>query len=173
MNSLMNISQDSKSAMRNPWVLGWLGLLVTVVAINIAFIVTAFNTAPGLVDENYYEKGRDHEKHFQQKLEARNRLGWDIRIQVPETITLGKPANYSINVVDQAGHPVRDAKVSLHAYRPSDAAADMQGPMENFAPGVYQARIALPLKGFWDLKVKVSRGEDELELEQRITVMAP
>lgn len=169
----MNISQDNKSAMRNPWVLGWLGLIITVVAINVAFIVTAFKTAPGLVEEDYYEQGRDHEKNFQKKIEARNRLGWDIRLQTPETIILGKPVDYTVNVVDSAGVPVRDAKVTLHAYRPSDASADMQGPMEIITAGVYQARFALPLKGIWDLKAKISRNEDELELEQRITVQAP
>lgn len=173
MSSLINISQDNKSAMRNPWVLGWLGLLVSVVVINVAFIVTAFNTAPGLVEEGYYEKGRDHEKNFQKKIDARQRLKWDMRLQIPETIILGKPVNYTLNIVDRAGVPLRAANVTLHAYRPSDSAADMQGPMENTSAGVYQSRLALPLKGVWDLKVKVNSGEDELELEQRITVSAP
>lgn len=173
MSSLLNISQDNKSAMRNPWVLGWLGLLITVVLVNVIFIVTAFHTAPGLVEESYYEKGRDHEKNFQKKLEARNRLGWDIRLQAPETIILGKPGYYTINVVDNVGMPLRDVTVTLHAYRPSDAAADMQTSMEKVADGVYQSYAAFPLKGIWDLKVTVSQGEDELELEQRINVLVP
>lgn len=169
----MNISQDNKSAMRNPWVLGWLGLLVTVLLVNVVFIVTAFKTMPGLVEEGYYEKGRDHEQNFQKKMDARNRLGWDIRLQSPETITLGKPANYTINVVDKVGMPLREATVTLHAYRPSDAAADMQTTMDKIADGVFQSYIAFPLKGIWDLKVTVSKGEDELELEQRINVLVP
>lgn len=169
--SSFNISQDNRSAMRNPWVLGWLALLVTVVGVNVAFIVTAFKTTPGLVDEAYYEKGRDHEQNFQKKLEARSRLGWDIRLNPPETITLGKPARYTINVADRIGMPLRDATVMLHAYRPSDAAADMQTTMDKIADGIYQNTLAFPLKGVWDLKVTVSRGEDELEAEQRIKVL--
>ncbi len=169
----MNISQDNKSAMRNPWVLGWLGLLVTVLLVNAVFIVTAFKTMPGLVEEGYYEKGRDHEKNFQKRLEARNRLGWDIRLQSPETIILGRPASYTINVVDKVGMPLRDASVTLHAYRPSDAAADMQTTMEQIADGIYQSYAAFPLKGIWDLKVTVSQGDEQLELEQRINVLVP
>lgn len=169
----MNISQDNKSAMRNPWVLGWLGLLITVVGVNVAFIVTAFKTSPGLVEESYYEKGRDVEKNFHKKLEARNRLGWDIRLQSPDEIILGRPAYYSITIVDSVGMPLRDATVTLHAYRPSDASADIQTEMQSIATGVYQAAINLPLKGIWDLKVKVSRGEDELETARRVTVLAP
>ena len=166
----MNISQDNKSAMRNPWVLGWLAILITVIGVNVAFIVTAFKTSPGLVEENYYEKGRDVEKNFQKKLEARNRLGWDIRLQSPEQIILGKPAYYSINIVDSVGMPLRDATVTLQAYRPSDASADIRTEMQIIATGVYQSSLTLPLKGIWDLKVKVSRGEDELELARRVTV---
>lgn len=173
VSSLMNISQDNKSAMRNPWVLGWLGLLITVVLINVFFIVTAFRTMPGLVEEGYYEKGRDHEMNFQKKMDARNRLGWDIRLQSPETIILGKPANYTINVVDKVGMPLRNAVVTLHAYRPSDADADMQTSMESIGDGIFRSTVAFPLKGIWDLKVTVSNDEDQLELEQRINVLVP
>jgi nitrogen fixation protein FixH len=169
----MFISQDNKHAMRNPWVLGWLGLLLTVIAVNVAFIVTAFNTNPGLVEEGYYEKGRDHEKNFQKRLEARNRLGWDIRLQSPEQVVAGKAAPYSVNIVDKVGMPLRDAEVTLQAYRPSDASADIHTTMELVATGVYQARLNLPLKGIWDLRVTVRHGEDKLEIARRISAVAP
>ena len=172
MSGIMNISQDSKSAMRNPWVLGWLGLLITVVGVNVAFIVTAFKTSPGLVDEGYYEKGRDHEKNFQKRLEARNRLGWDINLQTPEEIVLGKPANYVINIVDNVGMPLRDAVVTLQAYRPSDASADIKINMERIGNGLYQSSLNLPLKGIWDMKVKVAHGDEVLEIARRVTVLA-
>jgi nitrogen fixation protein FixH len=169
----MFISQDSKQAMRNPWVLGWLGLLIGVVVVNVAFIVTAFKTNPGLVEEGYYEKGRDVEKNFQKRLEARNRLGWDIRLQSPEKVIAGQTGHYSVNIVDQVGMPLRDAEVSLQAYRPSDASADIRSEMEVVATGVYQTRLQLPLKGIWDLKVMVQRGEDKLEIARRVSAVAP
>jgi nitrogen fixation protein FixH len=166
------ISQDNKQAMRNPWVLGWLGILITVIAVNIAFIVTAFNTSPGLVDEKYYEKGRDHEKHFQEKMEARNRLGWNITLQTPETITLGIPANYSVSVTDRVGNALKEAKVTMHAYRPSDAGADFTTELEMVAHGVFQSKVPLPLKGVWDINITVVQGEEQLEATRRITVVA-
>ncbi|MCW8829642.1 MAG: FixH family protein [Gammaproteobacteria bacterium] len=169
----MFISQNNRAAMRNPWVLGWLGLLVTVVVVNIAFILTAFKTNPGLVEEGYYEKGREVEKNFQTKLEARNRLGWDIRLQNPETVVAGREANYSVNITDKVGMPLRDATVTLHAYRPSDASADLTSKMELVTNGVYQSRFVLPLKGIWDLKVAVQRNNDELEIARRINVVVP
>jgi len=169
----MHISQNNKQAMRNPWVLGWLGLLVTVIAVNVAFIVTAFNTTPGLVDDKYYEKGRDVEKNFRKRLEARNRLGWDIRLNTPETVVAGQAANYGVSLVDSAGMALRDAQVTLEAYRPSDASMDIRAQMEPVTDGIYQARLVLPLKGIWDMKVIVRHGEDELEIARRISAVAP
>jgi nitrogen fixation protein FixH len=166
------ISQDNKQAMRNPWVLGWLGILITVVSVNIAFIVTAINTNPGLVDEGYYEKGRDHEKNFQKKMEARSRLGWNVTLQTPETITLGKPGTYSVNIVDRIGNPLKDAKVTIHAYRPSDASADLNAELEPIADGVFQSKLQLPLKGIWDINITVAQGEESLETSRRVSVMA-
>lgn len=171
----MFISQDNKQAMRNPWVLGWLGLLVTVLAVNVIFIVTAFKTTPGLVEDDYYEKGRDVEQNFHKKMEARNRLGWDIKLQAPAEILVGQAYTYHVNIVDKVGMPVKDVSVGMQAYRPSDANEDIRMPMEavSGASGVYQVRLALPLKGIWDLKVQVASGDDELDISRRISVVAP
>ncbi|MGM0593104.1 MAG: FixH family protein [Pseudomonadota bacterium] len=169
----MSISQDNKQALRNPWVLGWLGLLSVVVLVNVAFIVTAFKTDPGLVEKDYYEKGRYQEETFTQQLEARKRLGWDITLQSPEKIVAGSSTSYSVSIVDRIGQPLKEAQVSMQAYRPSDASADIYAEMDRVARGVYQTRLNLPLKGIWDLKVVVKRGEDELEIARRINVAAP
>jgi len=169
----MLISQNSKNALRNPWVLGWLGLLTTVLVVNIGFIVTAFKTSPGLVEEDYYEQGRDVEKNFHKKKEARTRLGWDIQLQTPSEIWVDESYNYSVNIVDKVGLPVQDVTVKMQAYRPSDANEDIHIEMKPVAgaPGVFQARLALPLKGIWDLRVRVINGEDELDMSRRISAV--
>jgi nitrogen fixation protein FixH len=166
------ISQDNKEAMRNPWVLGWLGLLITVVAVNVVFIVTAFKTNPGLVDRDYYEKGRYHDNNYQKKLEARNRLGWKIELTTPGSIVINQPGNFSVNISDRIGNPLKDAKVLLHAYRPSDSSADMKIELTPLTTGVFQEKIQLPLKGAWDLNVTVTQGEETLEISRRINVDA-
>jgi len=170
----MFISQDNKQAMRNPWVLGWLGLLATVLAVNAIFIVTAFKTTPGLVEDDYYEKGRDVEQNFHKKKEALNRLGWDIQLQTPAEIMVDQSYTYSVTIVDRVGMPVKDVTVKMQAYRPSDANEDIRLPMEVVpgAHGIYQVRLALPLKGIWDLKVQVISGEDELDISRRISATA-
>ena len=171
-NTAKRFSQDNKEALRNPWVIGWIAAIVFVLGVNIAFIITAMLTNPGLVDEDYYEKGRNHEQNFQKKLEARNRLGWQLKLQIPERPVLGREARYYFNAVDRAGLPLTGATATLSAYRPSDANADFSVPMVETSPGVYQAEVAFPLKGAWELTARLQRDEDSLALVRRISVLA-
>lgn len=172
-NKEKRITQSSKKALRNPWVLGWLGLLSLVLVVNMGMITTAFMTNPGLVDKDYYEKGRDHEENFLKKRMARNALGWSFRLDIPEQLTIGKTEKIRFNVVDKYGVPLRDISVNLHAYRPSDASADFFMQMKEFAPGQYQADAKFVLKGVWELHVKVTQADESYELiTQRISVQS-
>lgn len=166
------ISQDNKQAMRNPWVLGWLGIIATVITVNVIFITVAIKTNPGLVDDNYYEQGRYHDANYQKKMETRSRLGWNISLRTPDTINLGTPGNYSVNIVDRVGNPLKEATVTLQAYRPSDADQDLKAELEKVAEGVFQSKLALPLKGIWDLNITVAQGEESLDISRRVTVVA-
>jgi nitrogen fixation protein FixH len=166
------LSQSNKQAFKNPWVLGLLAGIILVVGVNAAFIITAFKTSPGLVDKDYYEKGQDHEQNIRKKLAARSQLGWTVNLNLPEIITINQPSMFNLNVVDRNGVPLKDAVVKMQAYRPSDSDADFTAEMTTFAPGVFQSKIVLPLKGTWDLIVVIQAGEDTFDIRQRIRVSA-
>src|SRR5512143_379962 len=85
MTDAVCFSQANKRAFRNPCVIGWLTLLTVVLAVNITMIVLAFTTGPGLVEKDYYEKGRDLEKNIHKQIAARNALGWTSNLDVPDT----------------------------------------------------------------------------------------
>ena len=157
------ISQDSKEAFRNPWVLGLIGAIVLVFGVNAAFITTAFMTNPGLVDKDYYEKGRDTERNFTKKIAMEKRLGWNFNMAFPEEIILNNDGTFNLSVTDKAGLPVRNAKVTLQAYRPSDAHADFHLDMTEIAQGIYQTKAKFPLKGIWEVTTVVALGEDALQ----------
>lgn len=163
-------SQSSKRAMRNPWVLGWMTLVLVVLGVNTLFITTAVMTSPGLVDKDYYEKGRDQEENLLKKRAARSALGWQYSFQVPEQISLHGDSVVRFSVVDRAGLPLKDAAITVTAYRPSDAGADFSASMQENIAGMYEARMQFPLKGIWDLILKVKYAEDELEVRRRISV---
>ncbi len=165
-------SQHNKEAFRNPWVLGWIGGILLVLGVNAAFIVTAIVTSPGLVEKNYYEKGRDQERNFVSQQQMRNRLGWYMTLNTIRKPVTGESARYSFNVVDAKGTPIDADGAVIQAYRPSNVNADFSTKMQKIAPGVFSAELIFPLKGAWDLNVVLSKGEDSLKLTRRISVLS-
>jgi nitrogen fixation protein FixH len=183
MNKTMNItqtiqkiknrySQDDPRAMRNPWVLGWIAVVVVFLLVNGVFITLSIATSPGLVVDNYYEQGRQYEQNAIKLLAARNGLRWETKLDVPEQVFVNQTGTYRFSAVDSRGLPLADAQVDLVAYRPSDAAADFTTRLEEIGVGRYQANILLPLPGVWDLNLRIIRGEDHLEVTQRIYAKA-
>lgn len=171
-NNSKRISQDNPHAWRNPWVLGWIALVVIVLAVNIAMISLAFITSPGLVTENYYEKGIDHEDNFNKRMAARSALGWSYRTEFPTSPVMNTEELYRFSIVDKVGRPLSDARVNISVYRPSDASVDFNVNMLEVAPGVYQSKLNYPLKGIWELTVQVERGDDQYDFNRRTSVLA-
>ncbi len=166
------ISQDNPKALRNPWVLGWLALVVVVLAVNIGFISLAFITNPGLVDKNYYEKSQDFEENLVKYREARSALGWTYQADFPQNPVMNQPHLYRLSVVDKAGLPLTAAKVSLNAYRPSDANADFQSSLNEVGAGIYEGYINYPLKGIWEITINISREDDVYDFTRRASIAA-
>lgn len=164
------LSQDNKQALRNPWVIGWISAILLVIAVNTVFIITAAITNPGLVEEDYYEKGRDHEKNFQRKQAMATELGWQMSLAPANQAIAGEPVTYTFNVVDNAGIPVEANRAVLNAYRPSDVNADFQLDMNRVATGVYSVETVFPLKGIWDVTATLVQGDKSLDITRRISV---
>ncbi len=163
------LSQSNKQGLRNPWVIGWVALVIIVLGVNAGMITLAFVTNPGLVDKDYYESGQALEKGYLQRQAARNALGWQLALELPKKNIAGMPAMYRLHLRDKQGQPIRDADVRLTAYRPSDAGADFEVALKEAAAGQYDGYLALPLKGIWDLKIHVSRGSESWDLTRRVS----
>jgi nitrogen fixation protein FixH len=121
--------------------------------------------------EDYYERGQDYERTMVSRL-ARD-PGWLMNLDVPETIAAGEIHRLHFVLVDKAGQPVVPDRVTLFAYRPSDASRDFSLDMEPEGEGRYKAEISFPLIGVWDLLVSVRAGADEYNLGERISVAKP
>lgn len=172
-NMMKKYSQSNTSAMRNPWVLGWLALVATIVLVNVGFIWASIVTMPGLVVEDYYEQGRQYEKNALKMLAAREALQWETNVEIPKKFYLNRTDVIRFSAVDIQGLPVKDASVMLHAYRPSDVNEDFLVRFDNVGPGLYQALVGFPLKGVWDLKLSITHGEDTMEMKHRLSVLVP
>lgn len=171
MNQLgKKYSQSSPEGKRNPWVIAWFGIIGIFLSANAIFIVFAFTSNPGLVTEDYYEQGRLYEKNAIKRLATQNRLQWESKLEIPDTIILNTPDTYRFSAVDSRGLPIRDAEITVVAYRPSDADADFSTSLNYIAPGLYQGLLSFPLPGAWDLNINIQHGEDQMKIVQRVSV---
>jgi nitrogen fixation protein FixH len=160
---------DKNSAWRNPWVIAWVAMVAIFFSMNIVLIYMAADNNPGLVVDDYYERGQDYEKNML-KRQARD-PGWEMQLQMPKLIeTVDQPVVCRFSVRDKDGLPVSPETVTFYAYRPSDAKQDFSVPMQEIEPGVYEAEIRFPMMGAWDTLVSVKQGEDEYSTPQRVGV---
>lgn len=161
--------QTANSPWRNPWVLGWIGLIVVVLLANVTMVVLAVVTNPGLVVEDYYERGRTYaETRAAQQLARPG--GWEVRLDLPDTIVRGVPIGLRVAAIDERGLPVHASRARLYVYRPADAQADFDLPLATEAPGIVGTDVVFPLPGVWDLIVQVEAGDRVYDLARRISV---
>jgi nitrogen fixation protein FixH len=159
---------DKNSPWRNPWVIGWISMVVIFITMNMIMIYMATNNNPGLVVDDFYKRGQDYEKNML-KRQARD-PGWQMRIQLPKKIEFDEPVICRFRVADKAGQPVQPDSVTFYAYRPSDKAADFSSQMRMVEPGLYEAEVRFPLLGAWDTLVSAKQGDDEFYAPKRIGV---
>jgi len=170
MTSVTSTSPKPNAVWKSPWIWGWISLVVVVLIVNVIFVILGFSTNPGLVVDNFYDRGQDFEKHWASRL-ARD-PGWILQVDVPQDLTVGESSVLRFFLVDKAGRPARIDNAHFYAYRPSDARRDFDLPMTEEGPGRYRVEVSFPLVGVWDTLVAVRQGDEEFNLGRRITVPA-
>lgn len=157
------ISQDHKSGFRNPWMLGLIGLIVLVLAVNATFIWFATHNKSMLVDREYKTKDRKTNTQLLSELGAQQALAWQTTIKKPKAIVLNQPTMYEISVLDKEGMPVSGV-MEVEAYRAADASKDFTTPFKEVSAGNYQGYVTFPLKGYWELHIHLKRGVEEFSV---------
>ncbi|MBI5625658.1 MAG: FixH family protein [Nitrosomonadales bacterium] len=156
------ISQENKKGLRNPWMLGMIGLIILVLGVNGAFIWLATHNRSTLVDMDYSTKDRKSNDAVVSDLREQKALAWKTSIRQPKSLVMGSPAGYEISVLDREGVPV-SGTMEVEAYRASDEGKDFTTAFREVSPGNYQGYISFPLKGYWELHIRVKRGNDVFE----------
>lgn len=154
------ISQSNKSALRNPWVWGFLAFITVVLSVNATFVW--FTMQPGrseLVERDYKTKDRKSNEAVLKELREQQTLSWRTEINKPQGIVVGATTAYEISIMDRDGNPV-SGELEVEAYRASDSSKDFTTSFKEVAAGRYQGYINFPLKGYWELHIRVQRGEE-------------
>jgi hypothetical protein len=158
------ISQENKKGWRNPWFIAMMGVVITALLVNSVLIWYALHHRSTLVDHEYSTRDRKSDTETIEDIQAQNALAWKITIKQPKTIVLSTPAAYEIDVMDRQGAPV-SGEMEVVAYRPSDAEKDFSIPFVQVSSGKYQGYISFPLKGYWELRIRIKRDKNVFEAE--------
>lgn len=159
------ISQNNKTGLRNPWVWGMLTLILVVLAVNTTFIWYATKeTRSALIERDYKTKDRKSNEELLSELREQHALSWQTEIKKPKSVVMGTPAAYEIGIADREGKPVSGI-LEVVAYRASDASKDFTTTFKEVAPGRYQGYVNFPLKGYWELHVRIQRGEERFGVD--------
>ncbi|MDT8316968.1 MAG: FixH family protein [bacterium] len=160
---------EKESALKSPWIRGLIAMMAIIVTVNIIMITVAFKTSPGLVVDDYYEKGKNYNKSLE-KMAAQKALGWDAHLSSPEKIEVAEKTGFGLTIIDRSKSPLSVDKVEVFAFRPSDAAADFSAQMILKAEGEYGGDLLFPLPGVWDLIVNVVKADDQFEITKRVFI---
>ena len=158
------------SAWRSPWVWGMLGLVAVMLSVNIFMIVMGFRTNTGLVVEDFYDRGKNYFHSEVKRLSDNERLGWQLKLEAPATPLLDANQTYRLKLSDAQGYPLGSARVMMEIFRPNDATRDFAVAMTEEGQGEYSVPVTFPLPGNWDLLITAIKGEDKMDLAQRIFV---
>ena len=141
-----------------PWV--FVAVFAVVAGVNATMIWLAVRSAPGVVADYAYERGR----HYNAQLaaaRAQEALGWTAVLDHDAT-----RVNFTVNGRD--GAPVSGLDVDLAARRPVDPGAPVALRLTETKPGRYSGALELPRAGQWQLEVVARRGADEFAFAKRI-----
>lgn len=164
--------RDWSNVWKNPFVIAWLAILTIVLAVNFFMVSMAIVTNPGLVIDDFYEKGKNMDAILAER-KRMEELGWKLEIDMPVLVE-GKSDTVQVKILDADGKAMNVESAVLYYYRPSDRKLDGEQALKATGEtGVYSAEFSLSPKGKWDLIMEVVQGENRYNLGRSIMVQDP
>lgn len=165
-------TRDWSVAWKNPLVIFWVVILLTVLMVNFFMVSMAVVTNPGLVIDDFYERGKNHAAVLAER-QNMEKLGWQLKVDMPELVE-GKSDRIALQVLDKDNNAFDVDSATLYYYRPSDRNLDGSVNLAKLEkPGHYASEFTLPLKGKWDFIIEVVQGDKKYSIGQSFMVKDP
>lgn len=172
MSEIKKDERDWSVAWKNPFVISWFAILTVVLSVNFFMVSMAIVTAPGLVIDDFYEKGKNMDKVLAERKRMES-IGWQLNIDLP-ILSEGKTDMVKLLVLDKENRPLNVDSAILYYYRPSNRDLDgEQALVATGAEGEYQTELVLNTKGKWDIIMEVKQGELTYNMGHSIMVQDP
>ncbi len=127
---------------------------------------------PGVVSHNYQKKESLYNAYLDQR-QRQDALGWEVRKGWLETPMQGQPTTFRVAVADRDGQPLEGLTARGRFLRPADSRQDQDVELTEIKPGVYQAPVALPAAGTWNLVLHLNQGDSLYEIRASTSVAVP
>ena len=147
------------------WMFVPVGLLLLSATIGGITVYAALNDPGFGVEEDYYQKGLDHEAVLEQE-QVNLELGW--RLELDAAVVAGaslSPA--TVVLVDQGGEPVTGARITVEAFHLARSTEVARAELVEVEPGLYHADLPLRRTGKWEFRFRVeARGRVYTTVQQ-------
>lgn len=160
------ISAAASGGFRDHWI-PWLfvGFFGVVLVVNGILAYVAVSSFTGLQTEGHYRKGLAYNR----VLESSRRqaaLGWSIRIEFEQAGD--RNGRLAVRALDKAGAPLDGASVAARLVRPTQSGYDFDVTLNPAGAGWYEAELALPLRGQWDIQTQIEHPSGTFRTVERI-----
>lgn len=130
----------------------WPSLLIAALMIHAGtsiYVVTIAANDPGFaVEENYYEKASNWDRHVAVIQQSRA-MGWQVDLKVA-----ADGASMTLSAVDKKGLPLEHLTWRYAAFHNARAAEVFEGGFENRGDGGYMAPSPFMRSGLWEVRVR-------------------
>lgn len=139
---------------------GVVAFFALVIAVDAAFLVTAYRTHPGQVAPRPYEAGLIYNAELE-RLRVQDALGWRAGAEA-------LPNGLGVLMQDRDGRPLTGLRVSATLQRPATDQGRAEVVLRETAPGRYGADRTL--SGAWDARIEAVDGAGRsFVAERRLT----
>ena len=146
-----------------PW---YFVLFFAVIALVDGIMVTlALRTHTGIVTDHPYEKGLAYNAVVEQET-RQEALGWQGNLTLEGNVL-------SFSLRDAKGVAISADRVRADITRPTQAGMDFSAPLSQSAEGAWQAALAFPEAGLWEVRVFAEHGENRYQQARRFVVPQP
>ena len=126
-----------------------LGFFGVIFAVNGVFVYYALTTFNGVHTENAYLKGLNYNATIE-AAEQQAALGWRMETVLTPTETGGA---LTVTMRSADGEPVDGLGMNGVFWRPAQQGLDRPVVLQQVGAGRYQARVDLPARGQWELRL--------------------
>ncbi len=141
---------------KSPIIMVGISLFVILVLATFYRIYIALETHPGLTVEDPYKQGQQYAKTLAQKKKLQ-KMGWHLTLNLPKNLKSKVVQKYMAKLLKN-NQVLNSDYAMLFFYRPASKKADFQVKMKKHNT-LYYADVLVPLKGRWDVSVKVIKNK--------------